>query len=102
MTFATTDAATTVRIFTRLKLRRLFTSAGLISAMFLSFLCSDREAGVVFGVIPEVEWVLLLVACSSALLVFMITMWRCPVCRHHLGGDLNPDHCTNCGARLGA
>lgn len=34
------------------------------------------------------------------LAAFSLVNWRCPVCRKHLGGSLNPKNCPKCGAPL--
>ena len=36
----------------------------------------------------------------AAFIGFTAMNWRCPVCRNHLGGDINRRLCSKCGTRL--
>jgi len=71
---------------------QLILGAALLVALVAALLTENRRSGTIV--------MLLGLAILAGGTLFSYRTWRCPACDQHLGRNIDPRHCPNCGVEL--
>jgi hypothetical protein len=86
-----------IAVFSKRKRRQIIAVIPFTIVLILFFIVVD---GTSLGGVPSNILFPILIALLVIGTVFSFFNWRCPACNRYLRREVNPKHCSHCGAKL--